>query len=164
MLMNKLLNYLDQNNVEYSVGQHPIAYTAQEIAACAHVSGKEFAKTVIVKIRGHLAMMVLPANYHIDFKRLTDALGTGEVYLVPEEDFCDAFPDCEEGAMPPLGNLYGLPVFVSKSLAEDNRITFNAGTHTDIITMDYEDFEWMTKPRVLSFTDRVRHELTLEAV
>jgi len=156
MLINKLRKYLDRHSIPYTVGHHPIAFTAQECAQLAHVSGQEFAKTVMVRIAGELSMLVLPAKYHVDFMRLARALGTGDIYLVSEEEFSDVFPDCEIGAVPPFGNLYGIPVYVSISLAEDAQITFNAGTHTDTITMDYQDFECLVKPKVMRFTDRRR--------
>ena len=156
MLISKLRKYLDDYSIDYSVGHHPVAFTAQESAKLAHVSGKDFAKTVMVRIAGELSMLVLPAKYHVDFLRLARSLGTGDIYLVSEEEFGDEFPDCEVGAMPPFGNLYGMPVYLASSLAEDEQITFNAGTHTDTITMDYQDFEFLVKPKVMRFTDRRR--------
>ena len=106
--------------------QHSPAFSAQEVAASVHVPGKEMAKTVIVNVKGELAMAVLPANYHIDFHRLMDALRTSDMYLATEEEFQNRFPDCELGAMPPFGNLYGMKTYVALSLAEDDQITFEA--------------------------------------
>lgn len=156
MLISKLRKYLDEKSIQYSVGNLPAAFTAQESAELAHISGKDFAKTVMVRIGGRLSMLVLPAKYQVDFLRLSRSLGTGDIYLVSEEEFSDEFPDCDIGAMPPFGHLYGIPVYLASSLASNDTITFIAGTHTDTITMDYQDFEFLVKPKVIHFTDRRR--------
>ncbi len=157
MLIEKIKDYLDGKKVKYIAISHSPAFSAQEIAALVHIPGRDVAKTVIVNINGKMAMAVLPANYRIHFNRLMDALGTGDMYLAAEEEFNDLFPDCEVGAMPPFGNLYGLEVFVAKSLTEDDEIVFNGGTHTDLIKMSYKDFEKLVKPKILSFTTRLEY-------
>lgn len=157
MVIASLREYLDSNGVKYVVQSHSPAYSAQEVAHLVHVPGREVAKTVIIKIHDDFAMAVLPASYHIDFHRLMDAVNTSDMYLASEDEFAKLFPDCELGAMPPFGNLYNMPVFVAQSLAEDVHITFNAGTHTDVVTMRYEDYARLVGPKVLSFTDRKRH-------
>ena len=154
MFIDKLRQYLDHYKVDYTTSSHPLTYTAQETAEASHVSGQNFAKTVMARIDGQLSMLVLPAKYQVDFTRLGEALGTTDIYLVPEEEFSDEFPDCEVGAMPPFGNLYGMPVYIACSLAEDDYITFNAGTHTDTLTLDFEDFELLVKPKIVPLTDR----------
>lgn len=164
MCIQKLREYLDSHGVKYVSVSHSPAFSAQEVAASVHVPGKEMAKTVIVTIHNQLAMVVLPANYHIDFQRLNQALHSKEMYLAQEDDFKDRFPDCEVGAMPPFGNLYGMDVFVAHSLSEDEHITFNAGTHTDVVTMDYVDYERLVQPTVISFTDRPRSKDEVEVV
>lgn len=156
MCIKKLREYLDGHGVKYVTVSHSPAYSAQEVAASVHVTGREIAKVVMVTMHNQLAMVVLPASYHIDFQRLNQALHSKEMYLAQEADFVERFPDCEPGAMPPFGNLYGMDVFVAQSLSEDATITFNAGTHTDAITMAYSDFARLAEPRVISFTDRVR--------
>ncbi|MBC2596276.1 YbaK/EbsC family protein [Ruficoccus amylovorans] len=156
MCIKKLREYLDRHGVKYVSVSHSPAYSAQEVAASVHVSGRELAKVVMVTMHNQLAMVVLPASYHIDFQRLNQALHSKEMYLASEEEFVRRFPDCEPGAMPPFGNLYGMEVFVAQSLSEDSTITFNAGTHTDAISMAYTDFARLVEPRVISFTDRVR--------
>lgn len=158
-MLDKLRSYLDENEVKYTVVSHSQAYTAQEIAALAHVPGQDLAKTVIVRLDDRLAMMVLPARYNVDFTRLSHALNIGDVYLASEEDFRDAFPECELGAMPPFGNLYGMEVYVAESLSEDEEIFFNAGSHTELIRMNYSDFEKLVQPKVLSFTTRFPSEI-----
>ena len=149
MLVDMFTRYLDRENVKYRITRHPHAFTAQEIAETAHISGKYFAKTVIVRIEGKLAMLVLTAHSRVDFDLLAEAFNAHSVELVSEGTLADVFPDCELGAMPPFGNLYRIPVYVSKTLAEDKEITFNAGTHTDLITLAYEDFEWLVSPQII---------------
>jgi len=155
MLSQELKNFLDSKHVQYSTISHAQTYTAQEIAESAHLPGKIVAKTVMVKLDGRMAMAVLPATCTIDFNRLKEATGANKVQLAYEEEFREMFPDYETGAMPPFGNLFGMDVYVAESLAEDEEIAFNAGTHTDLVKMSYADFAWLTHPKVVSFS--VRH-------
>ena len=152
MPVKKLKAYLDETNVRYLTIRHSSAYTSQEIAASAHVSGKEFAKTVMIKINGEMAMAVLPASYHIDFDSLKEIFGTKNVSLAGESEFKDIFPDCELGAMPPFGNLYGMETYVAESLTKNKEIAFNAGSHTELIRLNYEDFTRIVKPKIFKFS------------
>jgi len=152
MPVKKLKEFLDGSNIKYVTIRHSSAYTSQEIAASAHVSGKEFAKTVMIKVDGKMAMAVLPASYQVDFGKLQEIFGTKMVSLASEAEFKYSFPDCEVGAMPPFGNLYDMEVFVAKTLAEDKEISFNAGSHTEMIKMNYEDFARLVQPHVLQFS------------
>ncbi len=151
MAVKKLKEYLDENNVKYISVSHSPAYTAQEMAAKAHLPGKEIAKTVLVKIDGKLAMAVLPGSFKINFENLKKVLGSDNVRLADEHEFIDRFPDCEVGAMPPFGNLYGIEVFVASNLAEDEEIAFNACSHSQLIKMSYSDYEKLVKPVRLDF-------------
>lgn len=152
MPIRKLKAFLDGAHVRYLTIGHSSAYTAQEIAASTHVSGKEFAKTVMIKIDGELAMAVLPASSQIDFNSIKNFFHTKNVSLALEAEFKDCFPDCELGAMPPFGNLYGLPVFVADSMAEYKEISFNAGSHTEVMRLSYIDFKRIVRPRVFKFS------------
>ena len=151
MPANKVRAFLDSRGVKYVTIRHSPAVTAAEVAASAHVAGRDFAKTVIVWIGGHLAMVVLPASRRIVLHDLRELLESPEARLATEAEFRDEFPDCELGAMPPFGNLYQLPVYVAASLAAEKEIAFNAGSHTEIIKMAYADFENLVKPTVLEF-------------
>ena len=152
MPVEKLKAFLDQNNVRYIQISHSKAYTAQAIAALAHVPGRELAKTVIVRVNGKLAMAVLPASFQVDLQRLRTGLGADDVQLATEYEFEESFPDCEVGAMPPFGNLYDMPVYVEQSLARDEEIAFNAGSHKELIRLAYADFERLVNPVVLEFS------------
>ncbi len=152
MPCTRLKEFLDENDVKYIAIEHSPAFTAQEIAAAAHIRGKEIAKTVIVKIDGKMAMLVLPGSYKVKFDELKSVLGKENVRLANEQEFKDKFPECEVGAMPPFGNLYNMDVFVAQSLSEDEEIAFNAGTHTELIKMGYSDFEKLVKPVKLKFS------------
>ena len=136
--------FLDRNGVRYVTIKHSPAFTAQEIAASAHIPGEEMAKTVIVKIDGEMAMAVVPASFKVDLDMMQGLLQVKNV----EREFEDLFPECEVGAMPPFGNLYGLETFVSEALAEDVEIVFNAGSHTELIRMAYVEFERLVDPEV----------------
>jgi Ala-tRNA(Pro) deacylase len=152
MPCKKLKEFLDNNNVPYVTITHSQAFTAQQVAASAHIPGKEMVKTVMVKIDGKMAMAILPASYHVDFNMLKEITGEENLRLASESEFKDMFPDCEVGAMPPFGNLYGMEVYAALSLTEDEEIAFNAGTHTEVIRMDYKDFERLVKPKILKFS------------
>lgn len=152
MPSRRLKEFLDKNDVKYVSIQHSPAYTAQEIAAESHIPGKILAKTVIVKIEGKMAMVVLPATRKVIIPELRQALDAEKVTLATEAEFKELFPDCELGAMPPFGNLYNMEVYVSPELANNEMIAFNAGTHTEIIKMYYKDFERLVQPKIVSFT------------
>ena len=150
MPSKKLKSFLDENKIKYVSIQHSSAYTAQEIAAIAHIPGKDLAKTVIIKIDGKMAMAVLPASYKVSFDNLKDTLGVKEVRLAYEQEFMDKFPDCEVGAMPPFGNIYGMDVFVAETLAENEEIAFNACNHTELIKMSFGDFlGWLNQNELI---------------
>lgn len=154
MPTTKLKAFLDEKKTRYFTIRHSKAYTSQEIAASTHTSGKNFAKTVIVKIDNEMAMCVLPASYHIDFELLRDLFGKRNISLATETEFKYLFPDCEIGAMPPFGNLYGMEVYVAESLSEDEEIAFNACTHSEMIKMKYKDFEQLVQPKIFKFSGK----------
>ena len=149
MPVNRLKKVLNQNKIKYVCLSHSPAYTAQEIAESAHISGKEIAKTVIIKLDGTFAMVVLPASLMIDFNLLHEAFTATEIELATEDEFKGLFPNCEVGAMPPFGNLFGMHVYVAPELADDEFIAFNAGSHTELIQMRYVDFEDLVQPQEL---------------
>jgi Ala-tRNA(Pro) deacylase len=146
MTAKKLKDFLDREGVKYVTIAHTPAYTARQTAHAAYVHGKDFAKTVIVEIDGKLAMAVLPASEKLDLALLKKATGAKHVRLALESEFDGRFPECEPGAMPPFGNLYGMEVFVSRTLAGDEHIAFNAGTHAELVKITYEDFERLVRP------------------
>ena len=148
MIAHRLKTFLDREGAEYLTIRHPLVYSARETAQVAHIHGEEFAKTVIVKVDGKLAMAVLAAAEKLDLGQLKSTTGAKHVSLVPEWELDKCFPGCEPGAMPPFGNLYGMDVFVSKTLAADERIAFNAGSHEELIRMAYKDFERLVQPIV----------------
>ena len=152
MPVKTLKQFLDKEKIKYVSIIHSTAYTAQEVAASAHITGKELAKTVIVELDGKMAMAVLPANRKIVLQDLREVTGSDEVKFASEVEFKEKFPDCETGAMPPFGNLYGMEVYAAASLADNDEIAFNAGSHTEVIKMAYKDFERLVQPKVVSFT------------
>jgi len=143
--------FLDEREIPYRSILHPRSFTAQRTAQVTHIKGKEMAKTVIVRVDGFLHMVVLPATCRVDLEQIRAALDATQVSLAGEEEFALRFPDCEVGAMPPFGNLYGMGVYVHEGLAEDEQIAFNAGTHSEIVVMHYRDFESLVKPKLGAF-------------
>jgi len=154
MPLSKLREFLDSHNVKYLIVSHSLAYTAQGVAALAHVSGKKLAKTVIVKIDGVLAMAVIPASCHVNLELLRMLTGAQAVEVASEAEFKDAFPDCETGAMPPFGNLYDMPVYADITFAECEEITFSAGTHRELVRMNWNDMQRLVNPIVDQLTYR----------
>jgi Ala-tRNA(Pro) deacylase len=152
MPVKKLKEFLDNQNIKYQTINHPLAYTTQQTAAFTHIRGKELAKTVMVKIDGRMAMVVLPASFKVDLELVKRAAGAGKVELATEAEFRTMFPECDVGAMPPFGNLYGLEVYAEEKLAEDREIAFNAGNHQELIKLAYKDFERLVKPKMGQYT------------
>lgn len=151
-IMKKLRELFDEEKVSYEVYNHPLAYTAQEIAAKQHFSGDAMAKVVMLKVDGALAMAVLMGSDKVSLATVREGLNAREVQLATEDDFVSRFPDCEIGAMPPFGNLFGIPVYVDPALERDEYIYFNAGNHVQTVRLRYNDYERLVHPRVIRVT------------
>ncbi|MBI4338134.1 MAG: YbaK/EbsC family protein [Chloroflexi bacterium] len=147
----RLETYLHEQGVPFRAFRHPPAFTAQEVAAHEHVPGRVMAKVVMVMADRKLVMLVLPAPYKVDLTRVASLVGAKQVRLAVEDEFAGVFPDCEVGAMSPFGNLYGVPVYVDSALADDETIVFQAGTHTDTVSLPYADFDRLVGPTVGQF-------------
>jgi Ala-tRNA(Pro) deacylase len=150
----KLKTLLDEQHAHYEVIPHPYAVTAQRAAQVEHVPGKLHAKVVMVDAGGKLIMTVCPSCSRLDLIKLESVVGK-PVRLARETEFKGSFPDCETGAMPPFGELYGVPVYVDKELTESGEFVFEAGTHTDAVKMRYADFEKIAHPRVAEFAQHL---------
>lgn len=150
-ILTKLKDFLDANHVVYEVRSHQRAFTAQEVAAAQHVRGREVAKVVILRAGDEYVMAVLPAPYHVGIARLGEGTGKHDLRLATEAELGRLFPGCEPGAMPPFGNLYGVPVWVDRSLTQDEEIFFNAGNHEQTVHLSYGDFARLVQPRIASF-------------
>jgi len=146
-ILKKLKQVLDEANVSYEVYNHSLAYTAQEVATAQHLSAKEVAKVVVLKVDGNLVMGVIAANHKVNLSTVKASLGAKDVRLASEDEFSSCFPECEIGAMPPFGNLFGLPVFVDPALEKDEYIYFNAGNHLQTVRLKYQEFARLVKPR-----------------
>ena len=151
-ILKKLKDVLEKNGVSYEVGFHPEVFTAQEIAAAQHIPGKEMVKVVMVKADGKMLMLVLPASYQIDMKKLKKGLKAKKVGIAKEKQFEELFPDCEVGAMPPFGNLYNLEVWIDQVLTEDASIVFQAGNHIETMRIKYSDYAGLVNPKVGDFS------------
>jgi Ala-tRNA(Pro) deacylase len=145
----KVQQMLRQEAVPFKSIWHPIAYSAQKTAASAHIPGREFAKPVMVRLDGKMAMVVVPSSSLVDLQLLREATGAKEVRLAGESEFRNMFPDCEVGAMPPFGHLYNVPTYVAEKLSHDDIIAFNAGTHNELIEMTYRDYAKLEHPHVI---------------
>jgi len=148
MIASRLKDFLERAGVKYTIAPHALTYTATQTAQAAHVPSKEFAKAVMVMIDGRPAMAVLTASEKLDLAKLKQAAGAKHVYLAPEEEFDRWFPGCEPGAMPPFGNLYRMAVYVSQTLAADEEVAFNAGSHAEAMKIKYKDYERVVQPVV----------------
>lgn len=162
MRARRFIEFLDSQKVLYSIIPHYAAYTAVDIASRSHIPSEELAKTIIVKLDGTFAMAVLPASHHIDTDALRLAIGCTTARLASESEFKKRFPDCDVGAMPPFGNLYGMAVLVDESLTKDREIAFNACSHDELVRMSYEDFARVVKPKIVKFAVEGAHAFTLE--
>ena len=149
MPVAQLKEFLDKEGVKYVSIIHSRAYTAQETAESAHIPGKQIAKTVMVKIDGDMAMAVLPASEQVDRELLRGVAGAEKVVLASEKEFSDLFSECELGAMPPFGNIYGMDVFVEEDLEDEEKFIFNAGSHSELVQLDYDEFKRLVNPNVV---------------
>ncbi len=147
----RLEEYLSSSGVRFEIEQHRLAYTAQQLAAAEHISGKQVAKVVMAIADGGVVMLVLPASSNVQLEKLRRELGVGELRLAKEEEFATIFPDCEVGAMPPFGNLYGLPVYIDRGLTRAREITFPAGSHVESMRLAYEEYDRVVHPRAIDF-------------
>lgn len=152
MPVKKLEKLLDSNQVKYITINHSPAYTAREVASSTFVPRREFAKTIIVKLDGVMAVAVVPASRHVGLGALAAEAGAGNAELASEDEFRESFPGCEVGAMPPFGNLFGLDTYVDAMLVQDDEITFNAGTHTQVVRLSYTDYSRLVQPKLLNFS------------
>lgn len=150
MLMQQVTNYLDKARVDYRCDSHPLAYTAQQIAELSKIHGMSFAKTVMVIADTKLTMIAIPAPYTVNFDNIAQAIGAQNVELAYEDQFRNAFPDCETGAMPPFGNLFNIPVYMAEPLSEQEEICFNAGNHHELLHMKSADFKKLVKPTIIT--------------
>ena len=152
MPVARLKKFLDEHEVRYTTTTHAPAYTALEVAQAAHVPGKELAKIVMVKFDGELGLAVIPASEQVNLESLAAESGSKTVTRAKEEEFEASFPGCEVGAMPPFGNLWNLPVYASKTLAEDEIISFCAGNHHEVMSLAFDDFRRLAEPKILRFS------------
>jgi Ala-tRNA(Pro) deacylase len=153
-LLPKLRDFLDEKQVAYTHTVHPLAYTAREVASAEHIPPREVAKVVVFLGEHGYGMAVLPADSVVDLEQLRLDLGLARLRLATEAELGELFPGCELGAMPPLGNLFGMPVYVDGRLAGEDMIAFNGGTHRDVVHMHYADFERLVNPMVVPFARR----------
>lgn len=148
-MLDKLCKHLDSHNIRYLTIKHSQAYTAQETAQTAHIHGKEFAKTVVVRLDGKLALAVIPAPEKLDIELLANASAAKEVELAGEDEFQESFPDCETGAMPPVGSLFDMEVYLEEEMTWNDKITFNAGSHTELVQMSIKDYMSLVQPKIV---------------
>jgi Ala-tRNA(Pro) deacylase len=148
----RVIELLDRSSISYEVTEHPSTFTAQQMAAAEHESGKYVAKPVIIKADGKYMMCVLSASYKIDLGALKSQLGAKSVELAEEKETGEIFDDCDLGAEPPFGNLYDLPTIMDRALEEDEHIIFQAGTHEKAIRMSMADYRKLVEPKMLEFS------------
>lgn len=152
-ISRRIGEYLDTQKVGYEVIHHPQAFTAQEVAHTIHISGKRLAKAVVLKGDEKLVMAVVPASHRLNVRELQAASGAKHLQMMDESDLTKIFPDCELGAIPPFGNLYGMDTWVDRAVSESEEIIFCAGTHKDCLRMKYADYASLTKPQVSTFSE-----------
>ena len=152
MPIRSLVRLLDSRNIAYRSYNHVPTYTAQETAEVLHTTGYEVAKTVLLKVDNRFVIAVLPACQQVNLERFRKQISAQRVCLASENDLQSVAPMCDRGSIPPVGNLFGLPVYVSTSLARDEVISFSGGTHTEDIRMSYQDYEWLVQPQLMDFT------------
>jgi Ala-tRNA(Pro) deacylase len=154
-ILPRLEQFLKENKVEYTHTVHPLAYTAREVARAEHVPAHEVAKVVVFLSEQGYGMAVLTGDSVVDLEQLRQDLGLTRLRLATEAELGELFPQCELGAMPPCGNLWGLPVYVDNRMVGEDTIAFNAGTHRDVVHMHFRDFQRLVNPAVVPFARRL---------
>jgi len=159
-LSAQLQNFLDTHKVKYAISSHHTAYTAREVASAEHLPAREVAKVVVVFGDGKYHLIVIPANRLVDFQEVRHTLGLAQARLATEDELAKLFPDCELGAMPPIGVLYKLPVYLDSSLLDEPMIAFNGGTHRDVVHMKTEDYRTLVQPTMVTLAREaaMRHD------
>jgi Ala-tRNA(Pro) deacylase len=153
-MLERLTSYLDQQQVPYRHTTHPLAFTAREVARAEHMPERKLAKTIVFLADDRYGMAVLPADSLVDMQELRLVLDMPRLRLATEKELAALFPDCEVGAMPPLGALFDMPVYIDYSLTHEDEIAFNASTHRDVIHMKYVDFANVVWPHKVAFARR----------
>jgi Ala-tRNA(Pro) deacylase len=149
MAGERIRSFLQEQGVDYEEHEHELVYTANEVAASEGVSGWLVAKPVLLWADGRLVMVVVPAPTSVDLGKAVELLGAPDVRLATEEEFGDAFPDCDLGAEPPFGNLYDMPTYVDRALTDDPFIVFRGGTHTTTLKVGMDDYLEAAAPQVV---------------
>jgi Ala-tRNA(Pro) deacylase len=152
-IIKKLKEIFDDAKVSYEVYNHPLAYTAQEVAQRQHFSGDQMAKVVILKVDDKLVMAIVTGRQQVHLPTVRSSLAVYEAKLATEDEFISKFPDCEIGAMPPFGNLFGVPVYVDPAVTKDESIYFNSGNHVQTVRIRYKDFKRLATPQVVRLTE-----------
>lgn len=152
-MRSRLRDFLEAEQATAHFHPHRPAYTAQEVAATEHVPGHAMAKVVMAVADGRMVMLVLPAPLRVDLGRVRDGLGAHDVRLAGESEFAGLFPDCEAGAQPPFGHLYGVDVYMDPSLADSAVVLFEAGTHREMAAMPFDEFQRLEHPHLLPFAE-----------
>ena len=150
-----LPDYLQRKRIPFQLVHHSPAFTAQELAASEHVPGNRVAKTVVVKVDGEFKLLVLPASFNVRMDRLREALRADEVELANENELSELFPDCELGAMPPMGQEYNLEVIADEHLTQTDEIVFQSGRHDEAVRMRWSDYQSLERPRIASFAEHL---------
>ena len=150
-----LQSYLDEMGVRYRLSYHATAYTAQDLAMVEHVPGRKVIKPVVVRADGEFVMCALPASHRVDLDELRKQLDARDVSLAEEQKLSELFPDCELGAEPPVGRLYGMTTLMDESLVKDDRVTFQAGTHNNAVTMTMAEYRRLAQPEMAHFARHV---------
>lgn len=149
----RIRDYLDSQDVSYEPIHHSQAFTGQEVAHSMHISGKKLAKTLVLEGDGKLVMAVIPASHRLNLQDLRAAMEVHRLEMLPEGELVKLFPDCDLGAIPPFGSLYGLAVWVDRTVSDAEDVVFCAGTHEDCVRMKYSDFAKLSKPRLGRFSE-----------
>jgi Ala-tRNA(Pro) deacylase len=153
-ILPSLQRLLDRNQIPYEVHTHPTAMTAAELAAADHVPPSEVAKVVVLRSTDRFMLAVLPAARRLDLDRIRGLVGDPELRLASESEFAEVFPACELGAMPPIGGLFGLPVWVDDALGREAETVFSGGNHHETVHVAYRDFVRITNPEFGEFSTR----------
>ncbi len=154
----KLSDYLEVNEVQFDLMQHSHSGSSMQTAKASDVPAERVAKAVVLEDGRHAVMAVLPASRRLEMREMRARNGP-ELRLASETKLKYLFQDCEPGAVPPLGDAYGIETIWDDSLMEQPDTYFEAGDHETLVHMKTSDFIGLLKgARHMTFSARKNEE------
>jgi len=142
-------DYLESHRVVFDVLEHPHTDSTLRTAEAAHISGDQLAKPVLLGDDSSYLLAIIPATHRLELDRLNQVMARS-LEMIEEDEMEATFSDCEKGAIPAIGDAYGIDTVLDTSLSHQSDVYFESGDHEHLIHMTGEDFRHLMEhsPRV----------------